>query len=416
MELSHLIYNSAATVEMDERALISLLEKARVKNEARSVTGVLLFTEGCFLQVLEGPTESVRELAAVIEADPRHDRMTVIIDEPIRRRSFEGWTMGFARLPSDEIREIAGINDFFAERAILDQIDEGRARKLLTAFGEGRWRVRNAGPEAVQTTAVTTQMEQMEQCVSDVAPRDVAPCPDDLDNYSFAFQPIVDVGAQSVWGHEALVRGANGQAAAAVLNHFRGDKMLRFDQDARLRALTLASHQSTQGRLAMNLVNRSLDSTRDVIGETLAHADELGFSSDRVIIEISEKDEIGDLDTFLDQIRPARAAGCQFALDDFGAGYSGLNLLAGFQPDLLKLDADLIRDISKHGPRQAIILGVVATCTDLGIEVIAEGVEDISEFQWLSHAGIGLFQGFLFARPGFECFPEPSYPTRGYSS
>ena len=90
------------------------------------------------------------------------------------------------------------------------------------------------------------------------------------------------------------------------------------------------------------------------------------------------------------------------AIDDFGAGYAGLNLLAEFQPHLIKLDMHLVRDIHAKGPRQAIVRGLLSTCRDLGIDVIAEGIETEEEFFWLRQEGIDLFQGYLLAKPAFE--------------
>ena len=98
------------------------------------------------------------------------------------------------------------------------------------------------------------------------------------------------------------------------------------------------------------------------------------------------------------------------AIDDFGAGYSGLNLLADFQPDQIKLDMKLIRGIEWHGPRQAIVRAINQICLDLGIDVIAEGVETELEYAWLASQGIHLYQGYLFAKPGFESFPKVHYP------
>ena len=77
-------------------------------------------------------------------------------------------------------------------------------------------------------------------------------------------------------------------------------------------------------------------------------------------------------------------------------------MLAEFQPNLLKLDMNLLRGVDNKGPRQAIIKGIMTTANDLGIEVIAEGVETPEEYQWLREEGIWLFQGYLFARPSFE--------------
>jgi len=105
-----------------------------------------------------------------------------------------------------------------------------------------------------------------------------------------------------------------------------------------------------------------------------------------------------------------RGLGVKVAIDDFGAGYSGLNLLANFQPDQIKLDMFLVRGIEGHGPRQAIVRATCQACRDLGIDVIAEGVETVEEYAWLMHAGVRLFQGYLLAKPGFESFPPVHYP------
>ena len=90
------------------------------------------------------------------------------------------------------------------------------------------------------------------------------------------------------------------------------------------------------------------------------------------------------------------------AIDDFGAGFAGLNLLADFQPDIIKLDMDLIRGIDQSRPRQAIVRGTVAMCEELGIQVIGEGVETADECSALHDLGIHLMQGYLFSRPLFE--------------
>jgi EAL domain-containing protein (putative c-di-GMP-specific phosphodiesterase class I) len=71
----------------------------------------------------------------------------------------------------------------------------------------------------------------------------------------------------------------------------------------------------------------------------------------------------------------------------------------------------LVRDIHTHGPRQAIVRGILQTCTDLGIDVIAEGVENTQEFAWFKSHGVELFQGYFFARPAFEILPGYAVPA-----
>jgi len=229
-------------------------------------------------------------------------------------------------------------------------------------------------------------------------------------NYSFAFQPIVDLDQRRVWAYEALVRGPNGESAEAVIAQFSGDDLHRFDLEAQHRAIALANSLGYDGRLMINMLNGSLRLVPDASMQTIEAAVAVGMRPDQLTFEVSERDEIEDLDAFLDQVRPSRQEGVDYALDDFGAGFSGLNLLAGFQPNFIKLDIWLVTNIHRSGPRQAIVRGVMRTCLDLGIEVIAEGVEGEDEYRWLWQAGIRLFQGYLFAYPGFEEFPEPTYP------
>jgi EAL domain-containing protein (putative c-di-GMP-specific phosphodiesterase class I) len=110
-------------------------------------------------------------------------------------------------------------------------------------------------------------------------------------------------------------------------------------------------------------------------------------------------------------IRECRKQGLRIAIDDFGAGYSGLNLLAEFQPGIIKLDRQLMQAIDGSRPRQAIVRGVLSVCRDLDILPVAEGVETEAEFRTLRAMGIDLFQGYLFARPAFEALPEPVFPA-----
>jgi EAL domain-containing protein (putative c-di-GMP-specific phosphodiesterase class I) len=110
-------------------------------------------------------------------------------------------------------------------------------------------------------------------------------------------------------------------------------------------------------------------------------------------------------------VNEIRARGVKVAIDDFGAGHSGLNLLANFQPDMVKLDMELVRDISRSGPRQAIVRAIIQVCFDLGIDFIAEGVECNDELRWFEDQGVTLFQGYLFARPAFEALPPVHFPN-----
>ncbi len=114
---------------------------------------MLLYVDRGFFQVLEGHPIRIESIFAKIGADPRHERVTQIIYEPIARRTFAQWTMGYPKLENRELRAIVGGNDFFSEGSCLDGLQTGRAKKLLAAFATGRWRSRiQNGAVAVAAT------------------------------------------------------------------------------------------------------------------------------------------------------------------------------------------------------------------------------------------------------------------------
>jgi hypothetical protein len=137
--LIHHIYTSAAQGMSDSEALQRILVQSRRNNAPLGITGMLLHTAGSFFQILEGSPEAVTALFTRIAADPRHQRITTIIREPIPRRAFPDWTMGFAEISPPELARLIGSNDFFGNRQCLSALDQGRSRKLLAAFAQGRW-------------------------------------------------------------------------------------------------------------------------------------------------------------------------------------------------------------------------------------------------------------------------------------
>lgn len=142
MDLVHCVYCSMSTQRDFSRAeLDALLLQCRAGNAKLDVTGMLLYRDGAFFQVLEGDRSIVEHLFATIEPDKRHTRVTKIIVEPIPERSFAEWTMGFSNITSKELGEIPGLNDFFARGESYMTLGEGRAKALLGAFKEGKWRL-----------------------------------------------------------------------------------------------------------------------------------------------------------------------------------------------------------------------------------------------------------------------------------
>lgn len=394
MELSHVIYNSAATAPMDEQALVDLLEKSRNNNAAVGITGMLLYNDGSFFQVLEGPTEEVQRLAARIENDPRHDRMTVIIKEPIARRSFGAWTMGFAHVATSELREIEGMNDFFEGQRVLTEIDAGRARKLLSAFGQGRWRVRVANHRpAFAPIAAVGELPQRPP-------------------FTIAFQPILDTSNRSIFAYDCQVRGPEGESTPEVLQRVAIDEIDDFDADARRSAIGLASRLGCNSSLYLPFVPRSIGSATSSLASTLSTAEKCEVDPSRLVIEIKHEVSMIDPRTVAAALHDFRMLGVRISIGDFGSGHAGLALLEYYQPDAISLNMWLVRGIEENGPRQAIVRGLAQTCEDLGIDIIATGVSTIDEYSWLREEGLYLFHGSLFSTPGLEELPVPSLPLQ----
>jgi Sensors of blue-light using FAD len=143
--LIHLIYSSAAIHRFDKKQLTDLLRQSREANERAGLTGMLLYSDGDFFQVLEGEAEAVEKLYEKLHAEKRHSKLTLIIKEPIAKRAFGEWSMGFANVSQAELKKVEGLNDFFHDGSCFAQLDAGRAKKLLAAFADGRWRAKIVG-------------------------------------------------------------------------------------------------------------------------------------------------------------------------------------------------------------------------------------------------------------------------------
>jgi EAL domain-containing protein (putative c-di-GMP-specific phosphodiesterase class I) len=223
--------------------------------------------------------------------------------------------------------------------------------------------------------------------------------------FTFAFQPVVDVHLETIYSYEALVRGPQGQPALWVLDQVDDENRYRFDQDCRVGAIALAARLGMTTNLNINFMPNAVYKPENCIRTTFAAAERYGFPIDRIVFEVVENDHLTEPSRLVDVMTEYRRFGFITALDDFGAGFRELELLVRFQPDILKIDMDLVRDIEIDRPRQAVVRGILVMCAELGIRALAEGVETIAEYGWLRDAGVDLFQGYLFGRPGFEALP-----------
>jgi EAL domain-containing protein (putative c-di-GMP-specific phosphodiesterase class I) len=229
--------------------------------------------------------------------------------------------------------------------------------------------------------------------------------------FTMAFQPIVDLSTRTIFAQEALVRGTAGGGAAEVFARVHPGNRYAFDLACRRRAIEFAAELRFRSRLSINLMPNAASQPSLGIEATLAAADAAGFPVERIVFEFTEGEHVRDRMQLRDTVRAFQSRGFRTAIDDFGAGHSGLNLLADILPDLIKLDLALVRGVHQDRGRRAIIRGVNAFCRDLGIAVIAEGIEHRDECSALQDLGVHLFQGFLFGAPALESFTVPHFPT-----
>lgn len=230
-------------------------------------------------------------------------------------------------------------------------------------------------------------------------------------SFTFAFQPIVNADTKTVYAYEALVRGLEGQGALSVLSNVNEKNRYAFDQICRVKAVKLAARLGMEPLLSINFMPNAIYDPEYCIRTTLAAAQAANFDTRKIIFELIETEDLHSLDHLVNIIKSYQQMGFQTALDDFGTGYSRYNILVASPPDILKLDMEIIRDIDKTPNKQAVVAGILTMMSQLGGKVLAEGVETAEEYFWLRSQGISLYQGYLFAKPGFETLPEPHFPV-----
>ncbi len=228
--------------------------------------------------------------------------------------------------------------------------------------------------------------------------------------FTMAFQPIVDLASARITTYEALVRGPNGESAWSVLSQVTDELLYRFDQACRVRAIEMASALGMQERLSINFLPNAVYEPEACIQATLDVSRRVGWPTDRLVFEFTETERVTDQGHLKRIIDSYREMGFTMALDDFGNGYANLDLLTELEPDKLKIDRQLVMGCDHDRRRQARLRAVHGLARELGLEVIAEGVETREESLWLARAGITRQQGFFHARPAVAALAEDLEP------
>ena len=129
-ELIHIVYVSTSTHDLSQLELDELLKSIRAKNKKNNITGLLLYNDGMFIQVIEGDVKRIIDLFELVKSDARHKNIVELLKEPIKKRSFPDWSMGFKRITNEDLKSIHGFSNFMSEDTDWEP-DPGIAEQVL---------------------------------------------------------------------------------------------------------------------------------------------------------------------------------------------------------------------------------------------------------------------------------------------
>jgi EAL domain-containing protein (putative c-di-GMP-specific phosphodiesterase class I) len=214
------------------------------------------------------------------------------------------------------------------------------------------------------------------------------------------FHPIVRISDRSVVGHEALTRPIGAHAFDSVEELFAfaesTDLLGAFERLCRSTAIRAAAKLPGRSLLFLNASARAVEDPDWSSGAVDTLLAENGMSPRDVVVEITERLAVTHIDTFSAVLRSFKERGYRVAVDDMGAGYASLQSLASIEPEFLKFDVSLVRDIDKSSIKRGLLESLRSLADKIRARVIAEGIEREEERATLLSLGVELGQGFLF--------------------
>ena len=218
-----------------------------------------------------------------------------------------------------------------------------------------------------------------------------------------AYQPIVSWSRREVFGYEALLRSRESALPhpGAILD--AAERLGRLDELGRTIRLHVGECAAAAPPGATFFVNLH---AYDLLDDDLFDAGSaLAKSAAKVVLEITERASLHTVRDVQARVARLRKMGFRIAVDDLGAGYAGLTSFAQLEPEVVKLDMSLVRGIHAQPTKQTLVRTMIAMCRELGMQVVAEGIETPDERDTIAEAGCDLLQGYLFAKPG-AAFPQ----------
>ncbi len=224
---------------------------------------------------------------------------------------------------------------------------------------------------------------------------------------STVFQPILHCGtdgaAPALLGHECLMRATLDDQTVlpgTMLEVARGANLLfQLDLAARRASLTGAAKHALPGLVFINFSPNSIYDPYSCLDSTVRMADELGLARERIVFEIIESERLPEMRHLQRIVGYYRENGFGVALDDFGSGYSSVDVLLQLRPDYVKLDRSLVSCVDTDPAKALAARKLLETAQGLNLKTIAEGIERPEEWEWVREAGADFVQGYFFARP-----------------
>ncbi len=378
--LTTIIYRSHISDDFPIRTLPAMVDNASKINAAHDVTGILLFNGTHFFQLLEGPEAGIQTVYQRICADRRHHNVVELMRDYAPYRRF-----GNAGMALFDLRE--------HDRSSLLQavLDKGTSKYRLTY-----------DDRALQFLRTFVESREKENYYEVLPPgywefisehNDVPDSRPETEGVSF--RPVVDPLARQVTAIEATtLRSAHADGTS-------GDQLYVNDLETVKKTFAHAGLVCPDGMtLYVSLLPMTLVVIPDAVDHIVTAIQQAGLVPEQVVVGVSETAVISQLEAFSEAVRALKAVGISLSIDNFGDGSAGLSLLTHIQPDRIRIDAGITRDVHRSGPKQAVVQAIIKCCSALEITVIAAGIVQAEEWMWLEAAGVINFQGTLFAAAG----------------
>ncbi|MEW6990772.1 EAL domain-containing protein [Colwelliaceae bacterium 6441] len=226
------------------------------------------------------------------------------------------------------------------------------------------------------------------------------------------FQPIFDVSNQTVLGFEALSRGPKNSLFYSPDNLFRAatDCGLLSELEILCRDTAIQKFAKLQltGKLFLNISPLVLLDSAHPQGETIKLVEKAGLNCQQIVIELSEKYPFPNAETLSRALSKYREFGFDVAIDDLGAGYSGLKMWSQLRPNIVKIDRYFVENCHQDNFKRKFLKAIFELADSAQAKVIVEGIEHFEEFELLKKLGMRYAQGYYLSRPSAE--PLRFYP------